>query len=123
MPLTLMASYTSYDGPDDIPPTESFLTCFVRWTAHPTTAIFMLAGLITAALYWWLGLGVRAANILRRRHRAAGRRERINLAAEKAFCDAENPAETGGSGSVTSFQACWPMAASTPNSRHQNGQS
>lgn len=55
VPLTLMASYFSYDGPDDIPPTENFLTSFVRWTADPTTAIFVLAGLITAGLYWWLG--------------------------------------------------------------------
>jgi hypothetical protein len=30
------------------------LTFFVRWTADPLTAIFPLAGLITAALYWWL---------------------------------------------------------------------
>ena len=53
VPLTLMAWKGS--GPDSGPPTEGFLTFFVRWVADPTTAIFPLAGLITAALYWWLG--------------------------------------------------------------------
>jgi hypothetical protein len=49
VPLTLMAWKGS--GPDSGPPTESFLAFFVRWTADPLTAIFPLAGLITAALY------------------------------------------------------------------------
>jgi hypothetical protein len=42
-------------GPDSGPPTESFLTFFVRWAGDPFNAIFPLAGLITAGLYWWLG--------------------------------------------------------------------
>jgi hypothetical protein len=52
VPLTWMEWKSS--GPDSGPPTESFLPFFVRWTADPLTAIFPLAGLITAALYWWL---------------------------------------------------------------------
>lgn len=52
MPLTLLAWKGS--GPDSGPPTENFLVFFVRWTADPITAIFPLAGLITAGLYWWL---------------------------------------------------------------------
>jgi hypothetical protein len=39
---------------DSGPPTESFLVFFVRWAADPLTAVFPLAGLITAWLYWWL---------------------------------------------------------------------
>src|SRR5580698_3224984 len=42
-------------GPDSGPPTESFFTFFVRFSADPLTAVFPLAGLLTAALYWWLG--------------------------------------------------------------------
>jgi hypothetical protein len=42
-------------GTDSGPPTESFLHFFVRWAADPFQAIYPLAGLITAALYWWLG--------------------------------------------------------------------
>jgi len=41
-------------GSDSGPPTESFLTFLVRWSADPLTAIYPLAGLITAAFYWWL---------------------------------------------------------------------
>jgi hypothetical protein len=53
VPLTLMDWKSS--GPDSGPPTESFLEFFVRWAADPFTAIYPLAGLITAGLYWWLG--------------------------------------------------------------------
>lgn len=53
VPLTLMEWKSS--GPDSGPPTESFVTFFVRWAADPTMAICPLAGLVTAGLYWWLG--------------------------------------------------------------------
>ena len=53
VPLTWIEWKSS--GPDSGPPTEGFLEFFVRWTADPLTAIFPLAGLITAGLYWWLG--------------------------------------------------------------------
>lgn len=53
VPLTLMAWKGS--GADSGPPTEGFLEFFVRWAADPFNAIFPLAGLITAGLYWWLG--------------------------------------------------------------------
>lgn len=53
VPLTWMEWKSS--GPDSGPPTESFLEFFVRRTADPLTAIYPLAGLITAGLYWWLG--------------------------------------------------------------------
>jgi hypothetical protein len=42
-------------GPDSGPPTERFLDFFLRWAADPWNAIFPLAGLMTAGLYWWLG--------------------------------------------------------------------
>src|SRR5580704_19777380 len=53
VPLTWMEWKSS--GPDSGPPIESFLEFFMRWVADPLTAIFPLAGLITAGLYWWLG--------------------------------------------------------------------
>ena len=52
VPLTWMDWKSS--GTDSGPPTESFLSFFVRWTADPFNLIFPVAGLITAALYWWL---------------------------------------------------------------------
>ena len=52
VPVTWL-DWTS-SGPDSGPPTESFLAFFVRWAADPMTAMFPLAGLITAGLYWWL---------------------------------------------------------------------
>jgi len=52
VPLTWLEWKSS--GPDSDPPTETFLVLFVRWTADPLTAMFPLAGLITAGLYWWL---------------------------------------------------------------------
>ena len=61
VPLTLMLWKGS--GPDSGPPTESFLSFFVRWAADPWTAIFPLAGLITAALYWRLGTWRRGRSI------------------------------------------------------------
>ena len=52
VPLTWLAWKSS--GPDSGPPTESFLVFGVRWVADPITAMFPLAGLTTAGLYWWL---------------------------------------------------------------------
>jgi len=53
VPLTLVAWKGS--GPDSGPPTENFFVFFARWVADPLTAIFPVAGLVTAGLYWWLG--------------------------------------------------------------------
>jgi hypothetical protein len=53
VPLTLME--WKGGGPDSGPPTESFLAFLLRWAADPLTALFPLAGLVTAGLYWWLG--------------------------------------------------------------------
>jgi hypothetical protein len=53
VPLTLLEWKGS--GPDSGPPEESFLVFFLRWVADPFTAIFPVAGLVTAGLYWWLG--------------------------------------------------------------------
>ena len=53
VPLTLMMWKGS--GPDSGPPVESFLDFSLRWGADPLTAVYPLAGLITAGLYWWLG--------------------------------------------------------------------
>jgi hypothetical protein len=61
VPVTVMEWKSS--GPDSGPPTESFLKFFVRWTADPLTAIYPLAGLITAGLYWWLGTRRRGRSI------------------------------------------------------------
>jgi hypothetical protein len=53
VPLTLLLWKGS--GPDSGPPTESFWVFFLRWAADPTTALYPIAGLVTAGLYWWLG--------------------------------------------------------------------
>jgi len=53
LPVTWL-QWTS-SGPDSGPPTESFLEFFRLWLFDPLNAVFPLAGLITAALYWWLG--------------------------------------------------------------------
>ena len=53
VPLTWIDWKSS--GPDSGPPTENFLVFFLRWAADPMTAIYPLAGLLTAGLYWWLG--------------------------------------------------------------------
>jgi hypothetical protein len=42
-------------GPDSGPPTENFLVFFLRWAADPLTAVYPVAGLVTAGFYWWLG--------------------------------------------------------------------
>jgi hypothetical protein len=52
VPITFLAWATS--GPDSGPPVENFLTFFVRWTFDPFMLFFPTAGLVTAALYWWL---------------------------------------------------------------------
>jgi hypothetical protein len=52
VPLTLIEWKSS--GPDSGPPTESFLSFFVRWAADPLTLIYPLAGLVTSGLYWAL---------------------------------------------------------------------
>jgi hypothetical protein len=49
--LTLIAWGNS--GPDL--PIKNFFVFFRLWAADPVTALFPLAGLITAGLYWWLG--------------------------------------------------------------------
>jgi hypothetical protein len=53
LPLTWMA--WSASGPDSGPPVESFLAFLPRWAADPMTAVYPVAGLVTAGLYWWLG--------------------------------------------------------------------
>ncbi len=40
--------------PDSGPPIGNYFVFFLRWAADPITALFPLAGLITAGLYWWL---------------------------------------------------------------------
>jgi|SRR5581483_7968120 len=52
VPLAWMEWKSS--GPDSGPPTESFLTFLLGWSLDPFMVLFPLAGLITAALYWWL---------------------------------------------------------------------
>jgi hypothetical protein len=53
VPLTAMEWKSS--GPDSGPPTENFFVFFVRWAADPMTAVYPVAGLMTAGFYWWLG--------------------------------------------------------------------
>ena len=53
VPVTFLAWGSS--GHDSGPPTESFFTFFLRWSLDPVSAIFPLAGLLTAGTYWWLG--------------------------------------------------------------------
>jgi hypothetical protein len=53
VPLTAMEWKSS--GPDSGPPTENFFVFFMRWAADPMTAVYPVAGLITAGFYWWLG--------------------------------------------------------------------
>jgi hypothetical protein len=53
VPVTVMAWKAS--GPDSGPPTDSFWVLFVRWATDPLMLVFPIAGLLTAALYWWLG--------------------------------------------------------------------
>ena len=51
--LTWMAWLSS--GPNSGPPEDSFPVFFLRWAADPMAAMLPAAGLVTAALYWWLG--------------------------------------------------------------------
>jgi hypothetical protein len=46
VPVTLMEWKSS--GPDSGPPSENFLVFFARWAADPLTAIYLVAGLLTA---------------------------------------------------------------------------
>ena len=62
VPLTVMAWQSS--GADSGPPTENFFIFFVRWMDDPMTAVFPLAGLVTAALYWWIGTQQRRRSAL-----------------------------------------------------------
>jgi hypothetical protein len=52
VPVTAMEWKSS--GPDSGPPTENFFVFFVRWAADPLTAVYPVAGLVTAGFYWWL---------------------------------------------------------------------
>jgi len=61
VPLTWLIWTSS--GNDSGPPTESFFVFLPRWTADPLTAIFPLAGLLTAGAYWWLGSRQRGVGI------------------------------------------------------------
>jgi hypothetical protein len=61
VPLTLLEWKSS--GPDSGPPTESFWVFLLRWAADPTTAMYPLAGLVTAGLYWWLGTWRRGSRL------------------------------------------------------------
>jgi hypothetical protein len=42
-------------GTDSGPPTETYFSFLFRWDFDPLTLVFLPAGLITAALYWWIG--------------------------------------------------------------------
>jgi hypothetical protein len=53
LPVALLAWKSS--GTDSGPPDEPLPTFLMHWLADPTTAAFPLAGLVTAAAYWWLG--------------------------------------------------------------------
>ena len=53
LPLNLMLWKGS--GPDSGPPVESFLVFVARFGIDPLMAIFPLAGLATAGLYWRIG--------------------------------------------------------------------
>jgi hypothetical protein len=41
-------------APDFAHPIRTFLVFLLGWVADPATAVFPLAGLTTAGLYWWL---------------------------------------------------------------------
>jgi hypothetical protein len=53
VPVTLLAWGLS--GPDSGPPAESLFSFFLHWSADPVTAMFPVAGLVTAGAWWWLG--------------------------------------------------------------------
>ena len=52
-PITALEWKSS--GPDSGPPTEPFVEFLWRWGADPMTLVFPVAGLVTTAVYWWLG--------------------------------------------------------------------
>jgi hypothetical protein len=52
VPVTLIEWKSS--GPDSGPPTENPLVFMLRFGADPTMAVYPVAGLVTAGLYWWL---------------------------------------------------------------------
>jgi hypothetical protein len=62
VPVTLIEWKAS--GPDSGPPTENPLAFMLRFGADPTTAIYPVAGLVTAALYWWLATRRRTSPLL-----------------------------------------------------------
>jgi hypothetical protein len=87
VPVTLMEWKSS--GPDSGPPTESFLVFFVRWAADPLTAVYPVAGLVTAGFYWWLGTW--------RRGRVAPDQARsLNASARKAPAPPNPPSPRSG---------------------------
>jgi hypothetical protein len=45
-------------GPDSGPPSENFLVFFARWAADPLTAIYPVAGPLTAGFTGGWGRGV-----------------------------------------------------------------
>ena len=52
-PITVLMWKSS--GPDSGPPTEPLREFFQSWATDPLMLVFPAAGLVTAALYWWLG--------------------------------------------------------------------
>ena len=59
VPVTLIEWKSS--GPDSGPPTENPLLFMLRFATDPTTAIYPVAGLVTAGLYWWIATRHRAS--------------------------------------------------------------
>jgi hypothetical protein len=59
VPITLIEWKAS--GPDSGPPTENPFAFMLRFGADPTTAIYPVAGLVTAGLYWWIATRRRVA--------------------------------------------------------------
>jgi hypothetical protein len=53
--LPLIVFSWGSSGPDSGPPVENFFVFLLRWAADPVMALFPLAGMVTAGLYWWLG--------------------------------------------------------------------
>jgi hypothetical protein len=53
VPVTWLAWDTG--GPNSGPMAEPFSVFFPRWATEPFMLFFPVAGLVTAAVYWWLG--------------------------------------------------------------------
>ena len=53
VPVTWLAWATG--GPNSGPMTEPFGVFFLGWATEPFMLFFPAAGLVTAAVYWWLG--------------------------------------------------------------------